>query len=220
MSPRKPDGTRRDGSDPRSALILVDLQVDFLPGGALAVPGGHEVVALANRLAARFRNVVLTQDWHPAGHVSFASAHAGRAPYEIITLPYGPQILWPDHCVQASPGAGFAPGLDVPHAQLVVRKGHHLGIDSYSTFYEADRTTPTGLAGYLRERGIDTVYLAGLALDFCVSWSAVDAARHGFTTCVLEDACRAIDVDGSLAAAIHDMDAAAVTRGAAADLLT
>lgn len=220
MSPRKPDGTRRDGSDPRSALILVDLQVDFLPGGALAVPGGHEVVELANRLAARFRNVVLTQDWHPAGHVSFASAHAGRAPYEMITLPYGPQILWPDHCIQASPGAGFDPGLDVPHAQLVVRKGHHLGIDSYSTFYEADRTTPTGLAGYLRERGIDTVYLAGLALDFCVSWSAVDAARHGFTTWVLEDACRAIDVDGSLAAAIRDMDAAAVTRGAAADLLT
>lgn len=207
------------GADPRAALVLVDLQVDFLPGGALAVPGGHEVVPLANRLAAGFRNVILTQDWHPRGHISFASTHAGRAVYDMIDLPYGRQILWPDHCLQGTPGAAFAPGLEVPHAQLVVRKGHHKAIDSYSTFYEADRTTPTGLAGYLRERGIDTVYLAGLALDFCVSWSAVDAARHGFTTYVIEDACRSIDVDGSLAAACADMDQAAVRRLAAADLL-
>lgn len=200
-------------------LVLVDLQRDFLPGGALAVPGGHEVLPLANRLAAAFRNVVLTQDWHPAGHVSFASAHPGRAPYDVIDLAYGPQVLWPDHCIAASAGAAFAAGLDVPHAQLVVRKGHHAGIDSYSTFYEADRTTPTGLAGYLRERGIHTVYLAGLALDFCVSWSAVDAARHGFTTCVVEDACRAIDVDGSLAAATAEMAAAGVRRLSATGLM-
>jgi nicotinamidase/pyrazinamidase len=219
MAPFKPTAGAGPGADPRAALILVDLQVDFLPGGALAVPGGDEVVPLANRLAVGFRNVILTQDWHPRGHISFASTHAGRAIYDMINLPYGPQILWPDHCLQGTPGAAFAPGLDVPHAQLVVRKGHHKAIDSYSTFYEADRTTPTGLAGYLRERGIDTVYLAGLALDFCVSWSAVDAARHGFTTCVIEDACRSIDVDGSLAAALADMDRVAVRRLAAAHLL-
>ncbi|MFG1345421.1 bifunctional nicotinamidase/pyrazinamidase [Xanthobacter autotrophicus DSM 431] len=218
MSPSKPTGAPGRGTDPRSVLILVDLQVDFLPGGALAVPGGHEVMALANQLAAGFRNVVLTQDWHPPGHVSFAASHPGRAPYDIIDLPYGRQILWPVHCVQDTDGARLSSRIDVPHAQLVVRKGHHQGIDSYSTFYEADRTTPTGLAGYLRERGIETVYLAGLALDFCVSWSAVDAARHGFTTYVVEDACRAIDVDGSLAAAFADMTAAGVRRLAAADL--
>lgn len=219
MAPLKPAAGSGPGADPRAALILVDLQVDFLPGGALAVPGGDEVVPLANRLAAGFRNVILTQDWHPRGHISFASTHAGRAIYDMIDLPYGRQILWPDHCLQGTPGAAFAPGLEVPHAQLVVRKGHHKAIDSYSTFYEADRTTPTGLAGYLRERGIDTVYLAGLALDFCVSWSAVDAARHGFTTYVIEDACRFIDVDGSLAAALADMERVAVRRLAAADLL-
>lgn len=219
MVPSKPTVAPGAGADPRSALILVDLQVDFLPGGALAVPGGDQVVLPTNRLAASFRNVILTQDWHPRGHISFASTHAGRAVYDMIDLPYGPQILWPDHCLQGTPGAAFAPGLEAPHAQLVVRKGHHKSIDSYSTFYEADRTTPTGLAGYLRERGIDTVYLAGLALDFCVSWSAVDAARHGFTTYVIEDACRSIDVDGSLAAALVDMDRVAVRRLAAADLL-
>ena len=208
MAPAKPKAGPGPGADPRSALILVDLQVDFLPGGALAVPGGDDVLPLANRLAAGFRNVILTQDCHP-----------GRAVYDMIDLAYGPQILWPDHCLQGTPGSAFAPGLEVPHAQLVVRKGHHWAIDSYSTFYEADRTTPTGLAGYLRERGIDTVYLAGLALDFCVSWSAVDAARHGFTTYVIEDACRAIDVDGSLPAAFADMNAVAVRRLAAADLL-
>lgn len=219
MSPSKPTGLPERGAAARSALILVDLQLDFLPGGALAVPGGHEVMPLVNRLAAGFRNVVLTQDWHPPGHISFATSHPGRTPYDTIELAYGRQILWPDHCLQGSAGAGFSPELDVPHAQLIVRKGHHRAIDSYSTFFEADRTTPTGLAGYLRERGIEEVYLAGLALDFCVSWSAVDAARHGFSTHVVEDACRAIDVDGSLAAAFADMTAAGVTRLAAADLI-
>lgn len=198
------------GENPRAALLLVDLQVDFLPGGHLAVAGGDEVVPLANRIASTFRNVILTQDWHPPGHVSFASSHPGRAPFEIIELPYGPQVLWPDHCVQASPGAAFAPGLDVPHAQMLVRKGVHPGIDSYSTFYEADRITPTGLTGALRDRGIERVYLMGLATDFCVAWSAVDAARHGFATHVILEGCRAIDADGSLARAHADMAAAGV----------
>ncbi|MEP9354953.1 bifunctional nicotinamidase/pyrazinamidase [Xanthobacter sp. KR7-65] len=219
LRPQTPGGRGPGGSAASAVLVLVDLQLDFLPGGALAVPGGDEVLDLANALATRFRNVVLSQDWHPAGHVSFALTHAGRAPFERIELDYGPQILWPDHCIQDSPGAAIAPQVRVPHAQLVVRKGHHAGIDSYSTFFEADRATPTGLAGYLRERGIDTVYLAGLALDFCVSWSAVDAARHGFTTLVVEDACRAINVDGSLTAALADMEAAGVTRTTASELL-
>jgi len=207
----------RAGAD-RSVLVAVDLQVDFLPGGALAVPGGHEVVPLANHAATLFRNVVLTQDWHPPGHVSFASSHAGKAPYETIALDYGPQVLWPDHCVQDSVGARFATRLEIPHAQMIIRKGHHPRIDSYSTFYEADRTTPTGLTGYLRDRGIDTVYLLGLATDFCVSWSAVDAMRHGFTTYVLEDACRAIDLNGSLARAFEQMNAAGVKRARLTDL--
>ncbi|MDI4666380.1 bifunctional nicotinamidase/pyrazinamidase [Xanthobacter autotrophicus] len=208
-------------ADPRAraVLVAVDLQVDFLPGGRLAVPGGHEVVPLANAVAQGFRNVVLTQDWHPADHVSFASSHAGRAPFDEIDLPYGRQILWPDHCVQDTDGARLSAVLDIPHAQLIIRKGHHRAIDSYSTFYEADRTTPTGLSGYLRDRHIDTVYLIGLATDFCVSWSAVDAARHGFTTYVLEDACRALDVDGSLAKAHADMAAAGVRRIRTADVM-
>lgn len=203
----------------QAVLVAVDLQVDFLPGGRLAVPGGHEVVPLANAVATRFRNVVLTQDWHPPDHISFASRHAGKAPYDEIDLPYGRQILWPDHCIQDSTGARLSAHLDIPHAQLIIRKGHHRTIDSYSTFYEADRITPTGLSGYLRDRGIDTVYLLGLATDFCVSWSAVDAARHGFTTHVVEDACRALDVDGSLARAHADMAAAGVRRVRVADLL-
>ena len=205
-------------ADNRSVLVLVDLQVDFLPGGALAVPDGHEVLPVANRLAASFRNVVLTQDWHPADHVSFAESHPGRAPFESIDLPYGPQVLWPVHCVPDPIRARLSARLDAPHPQLEDRNGQHRHIDSYSTFYEADRTTPTGLAGYLRERGIDTVYLAGLALDFCVSWSAVDAARHGFATLVVEDACRAIDLDGSLARAQADMAAAGVRSLRALDL--
>ncbi|WP_245263298.1 bifunctional nicotinamidase/pyrazinamidase [Azorhizobium doebereinerae] len=203
---------------PSTALVIVDLQVDFLPGGRLAVPDGDAVVPLANRLARRFETVVLTQDWHPAGHISFASSHPGHAPFDVITLPYGPQVLWPDHCVQGEPGADFAPGLDVPHAQLIIRKGHHARVDSYSTFYEADRRTSTGLTGYLRARGIANVVLMGLALDFCVAWSALDAARDGFGTTVVEDACRAIDTHGSLHHALEDMARAGVHSVRMADL--
>ncbi|MGR7995933.1 MULTISPECIES: bifunctional nicotinamidase/pyrazinamidase [unclassified Xanthobacter] len=206
--------TARSGRAPnaRSALVVIDVQVDFLPGGALAVPHGDEVVPIANYLAQSFDNVVLTQDWHPAGHISFASSHPGRVAHETISLPYGEQILWPDHCIQDSVGARLASRLDIPHAQLIVRKGHHSNIDSYSAFYEADRATPTGLAGYLRDRSIDTVYVMGLATDFCVSWSAVDAARHGFATHVIEDGCRGLDLNGSLARAWADMTAAGVHR--------
>ena len=203
----------------RTALVAVDLQVDFLPRGRPAGPGGHEGVPLANAVARHFPNVVLTQECHPPGHISFASSHLGKAPFDEIDLPYGRQILWPDHCVQDSEGARLSAALDIPHAQLIIRKGHHRTIDSYSTFYEADRTTPTGLSGYLRDRGVDTVYLLGLATDFCVSWSAVDAARHGFTTYVIEDACRALDVDGSLAKAYAAMAAAGVRRVRLADVI-
>jgi nicotinamidase/pyrazinamidase len=185
---------------PSDVLIVVDVQNDFCPGGRLAVPHGDEVVAPINRLAAKFAHVVLTQDWHPAGHLSFASSHPGRQPFETITVDYGPQVLWPDHCVQGSAGATFHPALDIPHAALVLRKGFRRAIDSYSAFYENDRTTPTGLAGYLRERGLARVFLAGLALDFCVRYSAEDARRMGFEAIVLEDACRGIDLDGSVAA--------------------
>jgi nicotinamidase/pyrazinamidase len=181
-------------------LIVVDLQNDFCPGGALAVPHGDEVVPLVNRLAARFRNVVLTQDWHPRGHLSLASAHPGKRPYETITASYGPQVLWPDHCVQDTPGAAFHAAVQIPHAGLVVRKGINRAIDSYSAFYENDRRTPTGLVGALRERGLTRVFLAGLAFDFCVRYSAEDARREGFAVFVVEDACRGIDVAGSVAA--------------------
>lgn len=204
--------------DAATALIIVDLQVDFLPGGRLAVAAGDAVVPLANELARRFGTVILTQDWHPAGHISFASSHPGQAPFATILLPYGPQVLWPDHCVQGSAGAQFAPGLDVPHAQLIIRKGHHASVDSYSTFYEADPAIPTGLTGYLRARGIGRVVLMGLAYDFCVSWSALDAARDGFETVVVADACRAIDTGGSLAQADAQMAAAGVRLCRMADV--
>ncbi len=185
------------GSD---VLLVVDVQLDFLPGGALAVPDGDAIVPIVNRLARRFDNVILTQDWHPAGHVSFASSH-GQVPFSTIELPYGKQVLWPDHCVQGSRGAEFAAELDVPHAQAVIRKGYHAHTDSYSAFIEADRSTHTGLAGLLRERGASRVWLCGLATDFCVAWSALDARLAGFDVVVIEDACRAIDTGGSLAAA-------------------
>jgi len=185
------------GSD---VLLVVDVQRDFLPGGALAVPDGDAIVPIVNRLSRRFDNVILTQDWHPAGHVSFASSH-GQAPFSTIELPYGKQVLWPDHCVQGSRGAEFAAELDVPHAQAVIRKGYHAHTDSYSAFVEADRSTHTGLAGLLRERGASRVWLCGLATDFCVAWSALDARLAGFDVVVIEDACRAIDTGGSLAAA-------------------
>lgn len=200
------------------ALIVVDVQIDFCPGGALAVADGDAVVPVVNALAKRFRNVILTQDWHPAGHASFASAHPGKAPFETTQMPYGLQVLWPDHCVQGTPGAALHPGLDVPHAQLVIRKGYHAGVDSYSAFREADRTTPTGLAGYLRERGIGRVFVVGLATDYCVAWTAMDARAAGFEAIVLEDACRAIDLDGSLAKAWDAMAAAGVGRGRSADV--
>jgi nicotinamidase/pyrazinamidase len=181
-------------------LLVVDVQNDFCPGGNLAVPRGDEVVDLVNRLGVRFQHVVLTQDWHPSGHRSFASANPGRQPYATVAFPYGPQVLWPEHCVQGTPGAQFHGALQLPHAELVLRKGYRRAIDSYSAFYENDHTTPTGLAGYLRERGLGRVFLAGLALDFCVRYSAEDAQRCGFAVIVVEDACRAIDVAGSLAA--------------------
>jgi len=184
----------------RDVLLVVDIQNDFCPGGALSVPAGDEVVPVVNRLAGRFRHVVLTQDWHPRGHLSFASAHPGAKPYQTIEVAYGPQILWPDHCVQATPGAEFRKDMQITHAELVLRKGYHREIDSYSAFYENDRKTHTGLAGYLRERGFDRVFLAGLAFDFCVRYSAEDAKREGFDVTVVEDACRGIDVDGSMAA--------------------
>ena len=181
-------------------LIVVDIQNDFCPGGSLSVPRGDEVVPLINRLAEHFEHVVLTQDWHAPDHLSFASAHSGKQPHETVMLPYGAQILWPDHCVRATRGAEFHKDLQIPHAALVLRKGIHRTIDSYSTFYENDRTTPTGLVGYLRERGFSRVFLAGLALDFCVRYSAEDAYREGFQVVVIEDACRGIDVNDSMAA--------------------
>jgi nicotinamidase/pyrazinamidase len=183
----------------RDILLIVDMQNDFCPGGGLAVPRGDEIVPLVNRLAARFRHVVLTQDWHPRGHLSFASSYPGRTPYETIGLAYGTQVLWPDHCVQGTPGADFRADLAVPHAELVLRKGYHREIDSYSAFVENDRRTSTGLAGYLRERGFARVVVAGLAFDFCVRYSAEDAHRAGLQVTVVEDACRGIDVDGSMA---------------------
>jgi nicotinamidase/pyrazinamidase len=199
-------------------LVVVDIQNDFCPGGALGVPRGDEVVPIVNRIAESFGNVVLTQDWHPSGHLSFASAHPGRSPYETIEMPYGPQVLWPDHCVQGTPGAAFHNGLQIPHASLVLRKGIHRAIDSYSTLYENDRTTPTGLTGYLRERGIRRLFLAGLALDFCVRYSAEDAIREGFAVVVIEDACRGIDVQGSVAATRSSFAALGVACIAAGEL--
>lgn len=173
-------------------LLVVDVQNDFVPGGALAVPRGDEVVPIINRLGARFADVVLTQDWHPRGHISFASSHPGTKPFDKIELPYGEQVLWPDHCVQGTPGAQLHPGLDLPQAQLVVRKGFHRDIDSYSAFLEADRKTSTGLAGYLRERGLSRLFVCGLARDYCVEWTAADARAAGFEVTVIEEACRAI----------------------------
>ncbi len=180
-------------------LLVVDIQNDFCPGGALAVPNGDEVVPLVNRLARAFSHVVLTQDWHPTGHRSFASSHPGAQPYDVIELPYGPQILWPDHCIQGAAGAEFRRDLDIPHAEMIVRKGYRIRIDSYSALFENDHNTPTGLAGYLRERGLKRVFLTGLAYDFCVRYSAEDAFAAGFEVVVVEDACRGIDIDGSVA---------------------
>ncbi len=199
-------------------LLAVDLQYDFLPGGNLAVLGGDEIIIPINRLGRRFENVVMTQDWHPEGHISFASSHPGSKPFEMIELPYGPQVLWPDHCVWDTHGARFSDEIELPHTQMVVRKGYHEVVDSYSGFQEADRRTKTGLEGYLRERGVRRLFVVGLATDFCVNWTAVDAATAGFETYVVEDACRAIDTGGSLAAAWADMNAAGVKRIVAGDI--
>lgn len=181
-------------------LLILDVQNDFCPGGRLAVAKGDEVVKAVNRLARDYRHVVLTQDWHPEGHSSFASCHPGKAPFSEIAMPYGPQTLWPDHCIWETQGAEFHQDLDIPHAELILRKGFRKEIDSYSAFFENDRRTPTGLLGYLRERGFRRVVCAGLAFDYCVRYSAEDAASHGFDTIVIEEACRAIDLNGTAAA--------------------
>jgi nicotinamidase/pyrazinamidase len=191
-----------DSFGDREVLIVTDPQLDFCPGGA--------IVPAVNRLAGRFAHVILTQDWHPAGHASFASSHPGARPFETIEVDYGPQTLWPDHCVQGTPGAAFHPGLDIPQVELVIRKGYRTHIDSYSAFRENDRKTPTGLAGYLRERGFDRVTVCGLASDFCVFFSAIDAREAGFETAVALEASRAIDIDGSLARALAAMREAGV----------
>jgi nicotinamidase/pyrazinamidase len=201
-----------------ACLVMVDVQNDFMPGGALAVPRGDEVVAVINRLAMRFDNVVLTQDWHPRGHASFASSHPGRKPFETIDLPYGRQVLWPDHCVQGTPGAAFHASLQTERAQLVVRKGFHREVDSYSGFLEADRETTTGLAGYLKEKGFQHLFVCGLATDFCVAWTALDARATGFEVTVLEDACRAIDLEGSLERTRRELRAAGVDLSTSQDL--
>ena len=192
------------------ALIVTDVQNDFCPGGALAVPKGDEIVPLVNQLIRRFDHVILTQDWHPSGHSSFASTHKGQ-PFSTIRLGYGEQTLWPDHCVQGTSGAEFHPDLVLQHSELVLRKGFRKEIDSYSSFYENDRTTKTGLCGYLRDRGLKRVFMCGLATDFCVAWSALDGRREGFPVVLLEDACRAIDLNGSLAAARGEMIRAGIT---------
>lgn len=193
------------------ALIVIDIQNDFCPGGALAVTGGDAIVAQVNDMMAQFDAVVLTQDWHPAGHSSFASSHPGKAPFGTTEMPYGTQVLWPDHCVIGTGGAAFHPALNGDRADLVLRKGFRPGIDSYSAFFENDRKTPTGLEGYLRTRGIEDLTLVGLATDFCVNYSAIDAATLGFRVTVAQEACRAIDLDGSLSAALDGMRAAGVT---------
>jgi nicotinamidase/pyrazinamidase len=197
---------------PHDVLLVVDVQNDFCPGGALAVPEGDAVIPVIHRIAPRFHHVILTQDWHPAGHSSFASSHPGRKPFETIQMPYGPQTLWPEHCVQQTFGAEFHPDLKLPQAELIVRKGFRHEIDSYSAFFENDRTTPTGLAGYLRERGFRRVFLVGLAYDYCVGYSALDARRAGFETIVLRDACRAIDLAGSAASMRRQLEEAGVAH--------
>ncbi|MEL7092283.1 MAG: bifunctional nicotinamidase/pyrazinamidase [Pseudomonadota bacterium] len=193
------------------ALIVIDVQNDFCPGGALAVPEGDVIVPGINALMATANAVILTQDWHPAGHSSFASSHPGKAPMEMIDMPYGPQVLWPDHCIQGSGGAAFHPDLDTDRADMIVRKGYRPQVDSYSAFFENDHATPTGLEGYLRTRGITSLTMVGLATDFCVNFSAVDAAKLGFAVTVRTDLCRAIDLNGSLAGAQDGMRGAGVT---------
>ena len=199
-------------------LLIVDVQNDFCSGGALAVPNGEQVVPVINAIAGEFDHALLTQDWHPAGHSSFAATHPGRAPFEVMEAPYGPQVLWPDHCIQGTPGAQFHAELDVPRAELVIRKGFRREIDSYSAFLENDKRTRTGLAGFLRDRELTRIFLAGLATDFCVAWSALDARGEGFAAVLIEDACRAIDLNGSLAHAREQLRDAGVEVVRSTDL--
>ena len=200
------------------ALMVIDVQNCFLPGGSLAVNDGAAIIPVINTLARSFSNVVLTQDWHTKDHVSFASQHAGKKPFDMIDLPYGKQVLWPDHCVQGTDGAAVHKELDIPHAQLIIRKGFRTSVDSYSAFLEADRKTETGLRGYLKSRGIKRVFLTGLATDFCVAWTALDARKFAFETIVVADACRGIDAQGSLAAAWLSMQKVGVKRINSADI--
>ncbi|MBN9005335.1 MAG: bifunctional nicotinamidase/pyrazinamidase [Rhizobiales bacterium] len=204
--------------DDSSVLLVIDVQNCFLPGGSLAVKDGDKVVPVINRLAKGFANVVMTQDWHTAGHVSFASSHPGKKPFETIDLNYGKQVLWPDHCVQGTDGAALSKDLSIPQAELIIRKGFHKNVDSYSAFTEADGKTTTGLASYLKARKLHRVFVAGLATDFCVAWSATDARKAGFETYVIEDACRGIDTQGSLAKAWADMAKAGVRRIKSSDI--
>jgi len=217
VTPARAQGAKvKPGS--RDVLLVVDVQNDFIPGGALAVKEGDAIVPLVNQLGAGFEHVILTQDWHTPGHVSFASAHAGKKPFETIALDYGPQVLWPDHCVHGTPGADFHEDLKIPHAELIIRKGYRKQMDSYSAFYEADGKTTTGLAGYVKDRGFRQVYLVGLATDFCVCWSALDARKVGLEATVIEDACRGIDTNGSLDKAWAQMTKAGVKRVRSADI--
>jgi nicotinamidase/pyrazinamidase len=204
--------------DDASALLVIDVQNGFLPGGSLAVEDGDQVIPVINRIAKGFANVVMTQDWHTAGHISFASTHPGKKPFEAIDLPYGKQVLWPDHCVQGTDGAALSKDLSIPHAALVVRKGFHKDIDSYSAFTEADGKTTTGLAAYLKARKLQRLFVAGLATDFCVAWTALDARKAGFEAYVVEDACRGIDTQGSMAKAWADMAKAGVKRIQSSDI--
>jgi nicotinamidase/pyrazinamidase len=204
--------------DDKSVLIVVDVQNCFLPGGSLAVKDGEQVVPIINKLGQSFQHVVMTQDWHTPGHVSFASSHQGKKPFEMIKLPYGDQVLWPDHCVQGTDGAAISKDINIPHAELVIRKGFRKGVDSYSAFREADKKTTTGLGAYLKARGLSRVFVTGLATDFCVAWTAMDARREGFDTYVIEDAARGIDAQGSLAKAWDAMKKAGVKRIQSGDL--
>jgi nicotinamidase/pyrazinamidase len=204
--------------DDASALLVIDVQNGFLPGGSLAVKDGDQVIPVINRIAKGFAEVVMTQDWHTAGHISFASSHPGKKPFEVIDLPYGKQVLWPDHCVQGTDSAALSKDLSIPQAELVVRKGYHKDVDSYSAFTEADGKTTTGLAAYLKKRQLQRLFVAGLATDFCVAWTALDARKAGFEVYVVEDACRGIDAQGSLAKAWAEMTKAGVNRIQSSDI--
>jgi nicotinamidase/pyrazinamidase len=218
LAPRAGHAAGRIAIDDSSVLLVIDVQNCFLPGGSLAVKDGDKVVPVINRLAKGFANVVMTQDWHTAGHVSFASSHPGKKPFETIDLSYGKQVLWPDHCVQGTDGAALSKDLSIPQAELIIRKGFHKNVDSYSAFTEADGKTTTGLSSYLKARKLHRVFVAGLATDFCVAWSAMDARKAGFETYVIEDACRGIDTHGSLAKAWADMAKAGVKRIKSSDI--